>query len=89
MKHLTIILAFLMTLSSPVAAQDFDKGWAAYKGEDYDAALKEFLPLGNQGDAHSQHLLGHMYSFGNGVPQDDKEAFKWFMKAAKQEFSKY
>ena len=30
MKHLTILLAFLMTLSAPVAAQDFDKGLAAY-----------------------------------------------------------
>ena len=28
-KHLTVILAFLMTLSSPVVAQDFQKGLAA------------------------------------------------------------
>ena len=88
MKHITIILAFLMTLSSPVVGQDFDKGWAAYKAQDYDAALKEFLPLGNKGDATSQNKLGYMYMLGYGVPQDDKEAFKWFMKAAKQEVSK-
>ena len=29
-KHLAILLAFLMTLSSPVAAQDYTEGLAAY-----------------------------------------------------------
>ena len=42
MKHLTMILAFLMTLSSPVAAQDFAKGLTAYNMADYATALKEW-----------------------------------------------
>jgi hypothetical protein len=42
MKHLTIIIAFLMTLSSPVAAQNFNMGRAALA---YVLALKLYLKV--------------------------------------------
>ena len=70
MKHITIILAFLMTLSSPVAAQDYDKGLAAYDADDFAAALKEFTPLAEAGDAYAQYNLGQVYRRGQGVLQD-------------------
>ena len=35
MKYITIILAFLVMLSSPVAAQDFNKGLVAHNLENY------------------------------------------------------
>ena len=70
MKQLTIILAFLMTLSSPVAAQDYDKGLAAYDADDFAAALKEFTPLAEAGDAYAQYNLGQVYRRGQGVLQD-------------------
>ena len=41
MKHLSILLAFLMTLSAPVAAQDFEKGEAAFRAGDFSKALQE------------------------------------------------
>ena len=84
MKHLTIILAFLVTLSSPVAAQDWDKGLSAYQAEDYATAIKEWEPLAEQGDYLVQYLLGIMYDNGQGVIQDHKEAFKWYKLAAEQ-----
>src|SRR5208337_4851335 len=37
-----------------------------------------------QGDAHSQVDLGLFYENGKGVPQDYKEAVKWYLKAAEQ-----
>ena len=37
-----------------------------------------------QGDAKAQYNLGWMYYKGEGVPQDDAEAAKWFRKAAVQ-----
>jgi len=37
-----------------------------------------------QGDAHSQVDLGLLYENGKGVPQDYKEAAKWYLKAAEQ-----
>ena len=49
LKHLTVMLAFLMALSSPVAAQDFQKGFAAYKAGDYATALQEWTPLAEAG----------------------------------------
>ena len=40
-----------MTLCSQIAAQDFDKGFAAAQAEDYAAALKEWQPLIEQENA--------------------------------------
>ena len=38
--------------------------------------------LAEEGDAESQYNLGEMYLNGHGVAQDDKEAIKWYRKAA-------
>ena len=38
----------------------------------------------NQGDALSQALLGEAYVNAEGVSQDYKKAFEWYIKAAKQ-----
>ena len=75
-KHLTkpiraihfLVLAFLMTLSSPVAAQDYNKGVAAAEA----------------GDAEAQFNLGASYEFGMGVARDQNKAAKWYRLAAEQ-----
>ena len=41
-----------------------------------------------QGNAESQYTLGTMYELGEGVTEDDKEAFKWFSLAASQGYAK-
>ena len=84
MKNLTIALAFLMTLSLPVSAQDFQKGLAAYKAGDYATALKEWKPLAEDGSSDAQYNLGYMYETGYGVPQDYAEAIRWYRLAAEQ-----
>ena len=83
-KHLTVILAFLMTLSSSVMAQDFQKGLAAYNAGDYATTLQEWTPLAEAGDVAAQYNLGLMYYYGQGVPQDYAEAVKWYRLAAEQ-----
>ncbi len=91
-KHLTkpiraihfMVLAFLMTLSSPVVAQDVEKGYAAAQAGDFATALQVWLPLAEQGEAFAQSNLGLMYERGQGVPQDYKEAVKWYRLAAEQ-----
>jgi len=48
---------------------------------------EEFLKIkdsAEQGDVDAQFNLGIAYSKGVGVPQDDSEAVKWFLKAAEQ-----
>ena len=84
MKHIAILLAFLMTLSSTVAAQDFQKGLAAAQAGDFATAIREWTPLAEAGDEVAQYNLGVMYDNGDGVPQDYKEAVKWYRLAADQ-----
>jgi TPR repeat protein len=42
------------------------------------------LKSANQGDAREQYNLGVLYANGQGVPQDYKQAAKWYQKAAEQ-----
>ena len=52
-----------------------------------DAAKKDFEETkakAEKGDALSQLILGQMYLEGYGVLKDDKEAVKWYLKAAEQ-----
>ena len=73
-----IFLALLMTISSPVAAQDYEKGSAAYEAGDYATALQEWMPLAEAGDANAQFRLGFMHYLGKGVPKDYADAGKWY-----------
>ncbi|MFL2810860.1 MAG: hypothetical protein ACJ0BV_05090 [Paracoccaceae bacterium] len=63
MKHLTMILAFLMTLSSPLAAQDFNKGLVAHNLENYAPVT---LPK-VKSPFHCSHLLKQGFSFRVGL----------------------
>ena len=67
---------------------DFQKGLAASKRGDYAAALREWTPLAEQGDAQAQTNLGWMYERGHGVPQDEKTAVTWYRRAAEQGFAR-
>ena len=82
----TILLAVMLLLggSQTGYAQDLDKGWEAYFRGDYAAALKEWRPLAEQGDASAQTSLGNMYSNGQGVIKDYKEAVRLYRLAAEQ-----
>ena len=66
------------------ASADYQKGYAAYKSEDYATALREWTPLANLGNAVAQNNLGLMYANGKGVIQDYKTAVKWYRLAAEQ-----
>ena len=86
MRRIAATLAVVVALmfSAGSAWADFDDGEAAFRRGDYATALREWLPLAEQGDVSAQYFLGVMYSFGRGVPQNDAEAVKWFRKAAEQ-----
>ncbi len=82
MKYLVLFLS--LVLASPALSGDFDKGKAAYLEGDYTTALEEITPLSNDGNAAAQNLLGIMYEKGQGVPQDNALAVKWYKLAAAQ-----
>jgi len=80
----TLAVVGALLFSAGSAWADFDDGLAAFERGDYATALREWLPLAEQGDVSAQYFLGVMYSFGRGVPQNDAEAVKWYRKAAEQ-----
>ncbi len=63
---------------------DAQAGKEAYRRGDFETAVKELRPLGEQGDALAQFNLGAMYERGQGVPQDSFQAVRWYRRAAKQ-----
>lgn len=45
----------------------------------------ELIRKAESGDAEAQNELGHLYSVGgDGFPENEEEAFKWYLKAAEQ-----
>ena len=85
-KPLTFLLAltFLFLFSGSVYGDDLQDGLDAVERKDYETAHKLLLPFAEQGDAEAQYLLGLMYNEGKGVPQDYKEAVKWWRLSAEQ-----
>ena len=57
-------------------------GWAEeYKAEPYSL---ELVKRAEAGDAMAQATLAACYDFAQGIPQDFKEAVKWYAKSAEQ-----
>ena len=48
------------------------------------ASLEQIRKLADEGNAEAQYKLGRMYEEGLGLPQDYKEAAKWYLKAAEK-----
>ena len=82
-----VIVALILALATPVAAQDFDAGEKAYERGDFAMALRELRPLAEQGNVHAQYTLALIYKDGTGVAQDHAEALRWFRKAAEQGYA--
>ena len=71
----------------PAAAQTLDAAVEAYERGDYATALAGFQNDAEQGNAAAQSILGVMYAYGKGVPEDDAEAVRWFRLAAEQGYA--
>ena len=78
---LLLTLLFLFT-SSCGDDYDFDVAYDAHEKGDFKTAHRLFLPQAEQGHSLAQYNLGVMYQNGQGVPQDYKEAVKWYRLAA-------
>lgn len=66
---------------SPARA-DYTRGLAAYEMGDFPTAAREFAPAARGGDARAQTMLGRMYAWGLGVPQDMGQARSWLQQGA-------
>jgi TPR repeat protein len=71
----------LVFAASPAEA-DFEDGLTAARKGNFEQALDEFLPLAESGHGEAQYVLGQMYYFGQGVPQNFATAVEWFTRSA-------
>ena len=53
---------------------------------DYTKSRHWFIKAAERGAAEAQYMLGEMYMYGHGVPQDNIEADKWLRRSAEQEY---
>jgi TPR repeat protein len=62
--------------------------WQIYEGKTaerkLDERVKSCRASAELGDAKGENCLGYIYHHGEGVPQDDAEALRWYRKAADQ-----
>ena len=92
-----IAVEFLKGSSSGAASQllseyerqiEFEKqkkeAEAARRRRDYITALKKCHFLADQGDTDAHYHLGWMYEHGQSVEQNDREAARWYRRAAQQ-----
>ena len=65
----TICLTIAVLLGSVGMSEcaDFQKGAAAYRSGDYATAIREWRPLAEQGNVHTQYILGNMSGSGEGL----------------------
>lgn len=52
----------------------------------YKRAYDGYLARAAKGDAAAMFMIGQMHFYGNGMPEDSREAFKWFQKAADRDY---
>ena len=85
-KLLPLLIVCILVLETAGVSRgnDFRKGVEAYNKNDYVTALREWVPLAEQGDADVQYSLGMMHDIGQGVRQDYMTAMKWYNLAAEQ-----
>lgn len=64
---------------------NFEAGLAAYEKRDYATAIKELEPLAKKGNSAAQYHMGMVYmARAASNPQEVREMFEWFHKAAEQ-----
>ena len=57
---------------------------SAYESGDYAAALSEWKPRAELGDANAQYNMARLFRWGYGVPEDHEAAVKWYRPAVEQ-----
>jgi len=75
---------FYISFVNPVFGGQFEDAVAAYDRGDYATAYPLIKQMAQQGMPGAQFILGLIYDKGQGVPQNDTKAVKWYRKAAEQ-----
>ncbi len=78
-KMFAVVL--LCTLAVGARADELSVGMKAWEKRDFAQAQQIYTRLANAGNVQAQLLLGELYGFGEGVPEDLAMAEKWIGKA--------
>ena len=73
MRLLKLLLVLLMCATGLATAGPYEDASFGFQERDYATELR----LAEQGNVEAQYLLGYMYDFGRGVPQDYAKAMFW------------
>ncbi len=84
MRRFLFALILVVACATGAAADPYEDALSALQRGDSKLAAWLLRPLAEQGNAQAQIKLGWMYEKGQGVPQNDQEAVKWYRKAAQQ-----
>lgn len=79
-QSLLLAASLFLALSGPTQA-GMAEAQAAYVAGQYDIAIREALPLAEQGNASSQVMLGLIFE-APGPMQDFSQAANWYISAA-------
>ncbi len=81
---LALALSFAQSPGNAVAAQASSAQETTTSSKLSSAEVAQLRPKAEIGDAGAQLALGRAYQDGNGVPQNDELAARWYRKAAEQ-----
>ena len=79
-----ILLLGLIMFSNAGITAEFGDALALHQNQNYGAALTVFEALAKSGSAPAQFMLGVMHDNGQGIPENDVEAVRWYQLAAEQ-----
>ena len=77
------VLVLFFVHNVKASGDKFVSGLDAYKKGNFQAALKNWLPLAEAGNPYAQSHVAMLYSRGEGVKRNYKTAVVWYTKAAK------
>ena len=69
-------------------AKDYNDGFLAAEGGDFNSAVQQWGPLAEQGHAIAQFNLALLYHSGLGVDLDEAKAVSWYKKSASNGYYK-
>lgn len=64
----------------------FDLAEIYYDRKHYEEAITWYKKSANNGCPEAQWMTGNLYHYGQGVPENNEEAVKWWTLAANQQF---
>ena len=84
-----LLMCFVcITLGAQSAEKLYNDGKDLYDAKRYEAAFPKLKAAAEKGHKKAQYRLGRCYDKGNGVEEDNVQAFEWYLKSAEQGYAK-